>query len=223
MNDKELLQELIDAANLDQELTPKQKRIMEAAIEMFAEKGYAATSTSEIAKKAEVAEGTIFKHYKTKKELLLGIVTPVIVKFAYPFFLSPFIKAVFHSKHKSYEEMLRTLIANRYEFAKKNRALMKIFLQEMAFHSEIKQTFQTIFEKEVYPKFMEAINQFKKEGQLIDYPAESILRLTVTSLAGFLITRFVLLPDYDWDDEAEIERTLQFTLKELSPSDKVVD
>lgn len=48
-------------------LTEKQKKIIIAAIESFSEKGYAATSTSEIAKKAGVAEGTIFRHYKTKK------------------------------------------------------------------------------------------------------------------------------------------------------------
>ena len=46
--------------------TKKQEAIVEAAIKLFAEKGYANTSTAEIAKVAEVSEGTIFKHYRTK-------------------------------------------------------------------------------------------------------------------------------------------------------------
>lgn len=49
------------------DLTERQKKIVAAAIESFAEKGYSATSTKEIAQKAGVAEGTIFRHYKTKR------------------------------------------------------------------------------------------------------------------------------------------------------------
>lgn len=54
-------------------MTDKQISIISAAIEIFAEKGYSATTTSVIAKKAGVGEGTIFHHYKTKKDLLLAI------------------------------------------------------------------------------------------------------------------------------------------------------
>lgn len=53
--------------NKEPKLTKKQIAILEAATDLFAEKGYAGTSTSEIANKAEVAEGTIFKHFKSKK------------------------------------------------------------------------------------------------------------------------------------------------------------
>ncbi|MDP4171296.1 MAG: helix-turn-helix domain-containing protein, partial [Bacillota bacterium] len=48
-----ILQQLL---NEDDILTEKQKKIIVAAIESFSEKGFAATSTSEIAKKAGVAE-----------------------------------------------------------------------------------------------------------------------------------------------------------------------
>ena len=40
--------------------TEKQRRILEAAVEVFAERGFAGTPTAEIAKRAGVAEGTIF-------------------------------------------------------------------------------------------------------------------------------------------------------------------
>lgn len=68
-----LLEELF---NQDKDFTDKQKKILIAAIESFAEKGYASTSTSEIAKKAGVAEGTIFRHYKTKKSFSISLLSP---------------------------------------------------------------------------------------------------------------------------------------------------
>ena len=44
-------------------MTAKRKKILETSIDLFAKNGYSNTSTSEIAKIAGVAEGTIFKHF----------------------------------------------------------------------------------------------------------------------------------------------------------------
>lgn len=51
-------------------MTNKKSEILEAALELFAEDGYNATSTSKIAKKAGVSEGLIFRHFENKKGLL---------------------------------------------------------------------------------------------------------------------------------------------------------
>lgn len=54
-------------------MTEKQNKILEAALKLFAELGYSATSTSKIAKEAEVSEGLIFRHFKNKEGLLTAI------------------------------------------------------------------------------------------------------------------------------------------------------
>jgi len=51
-------------------LTTKKERILEAALELFAKQGFAATSTNAIAKQAEVSEGLLFKHFGSKQGLL---------------------------------------------------------------------------------------------------------------------------------------------------------
>jgi AcrR family transcriptional regulator len=48
----------------------KRKAILEAAVELFAEKGIAHAPTSAISSRAGVAEGTLFTYFKTKDELL---------------------------------------------------------------------------------------------------------------------------------------------------------
>lgn len=47
--------------------------ILEAAIEVFAERGYHAARVSDIAKVAQVADGTIYLYFRNKEELLLKI------------------------------------------------------------------------------------------------------------------------------------------------------
>ncbi len=48
--------------------------IVSAALELFAKKGYSATKTDEIAKKARVSKGLIFAHFSTKQEILKAII-----------------------------------------------------------------------------------------------------------------------------------------------------
>jgi AcrR family transcriptional regulator len=47
--------------------------ILSAALELFAKRGYSATTTDEIAKKAKVSKGLIFAHFGTKQDILLAI------------------------------------------------------------------------------------------------------------------------------------------------------
>ena len=54
----------------DQKKSDKRERIRRAAFELFVEKGYDATTTKEVAKRAGVAAGTIFLYAKDKPDLL---------------------------------------------------------------------------------------------------------------------------------------------------------
>ncbi|MEG0267511.1 MAG: helix-turn-helix domain-containing protein [Carnobacterium sp.] len=59
-------------------LTPKMRDILQASLKLFAGKGYSNTSTKDIAKAANVAEGTIFKHFGSKENLLYATLIPLL-------------------------------------------------------------------------------------------------------------------------------------------------
>ncbi|TNE68893.1 TetR/AcrR family transcriptional regulator [bacterium] len=54
-------------------MTEKKEQILDAALKLFAEQGYASTSTAKIAKAAGVSEGLIFRHFENKEGLLRAI------------------------------------------------------------------------------------------------------------------------------------------------------
>ena len=213
---KDWLEELVAATNTDKR-NERQMRILEAAVDMFGEKGYASTSTSEIAKRAGVAEGTIFRYYKTKKDLLFAVVMPTLTKFAAPFFVQAFAKEIFKTDYESYEVLLRVIIQNRFEFAKKHFPMIKILIQEVPFQPELKSEIQQLIETELLVHFKKLIAKFQEEGEIIEMPPSSVLRLTLSAVLGLLLTRFLLLPEEKWDDEVEIENTIQFILYGLTP------
>src|SRR5688572_30846446 len=51
----------------------KRERILEAAVRIFAEKGFYNAKVSQIAEEAGVADGTIYLYFKSKDDLLISL------------------------------------------------------------------------------------------------------------------------------------------------------
>lgn len=212
------LQELLKLDDEEQKMTDKQLKIVQAASEVFAQKGYAASSTSEIALRAGVAEGTIFRHYKTKKDLLLSIVAPVMAKLVAPFVLRDFYK-VLDSSFDSFDQLLRAIIENRIEFLERHMQVFKIFIQEIPFHPDLQEQFQKLILSKVLEKFSVNITKFQQQGAIVDWSPITVIRLTASSLIGYVLSRTFLggREGSNWDDEKEREATIIFIMKGLAP------
>src|SRR5262244_3038248 len=63
------------------EASDKYKRILDAAIEVIAEKGFFHSRVSEIANRAGVADGTIYLYFKNKDELLMAAIDSAFHRF----------------------------------------------------------------------------------------------------------------------------------------------
>ena len=57
-----------------------QDRILAAARQLFGQSGFRGTTTADIARTAGIAEGTIYRYYRDKKELLIACVEPAIAE-----------------------------------------------------------------------------------------------------------------------------------------------
>lgn len=51
----------------------RRREIIDAAVRIIAELGYANTTTKEIADAADIAEGTLYNYFESKRDILLGI------------------------------------------------------------------------------------------------------------------------------------------------------
>lgn len=202
----------------EEKMTPKQIAIVEAAVNVFADKGYAAASTGEIARLAGVAEGTIFRYYKTKKDLLMAIVGPSAVKLITPFLLSNF-KDVLEAPYDSFPAFLKTFALNRLEFARKYYKILKILIQEIPFEPVLRDQYKELVISKIFAQMEEIVRHFQDKGELAPLPPAVIIRFTASSLLGFLITRLLLLPESEWDDELEIDRTIHMIVQGVGISD----
>lgn len=211
------VEELLKINDQDEKMTDKQLKIIQAAVQIFSEKGYAASSTSEIAQKAGVAEGTIFRHYRTKKDLLLSIVAPIMSKLIGPFMVRDFTKII-DAPYSSYEDFIRAIIRNRLEFARKNLPVIKILMQEIPFQEELKKQFKELVAKHVLSRIVKVIEQHQQKGTVITVPPMSIIRFTISAVFGFVMTLLIIHPEADWDVDEEIELTIRMIMHGVAQS-----
>lgn len=207
--------------DLDQKkLTDKQRNILEAAIHLFAEKGYNGTTTSEIAKLAGVAEATIFKHYRTKKGLLLQLVIPVISKFASPFILNTLVEIL--EQEKPLEEILQDLIKDRSKLIETNWKLIRIVIVESLFQPIIRHGFQEHVLKHVVDTVCQKIDHLKEVGKIrSDLPSSVLLRGIISPLFGYLLAKNVVTDVLSvGDEEEELKWTVELMLNGIKERDK---
>lgn len=211
MNNHNLLDALIEQAKLSKKTTDKQQRIIEAAITLFAEKGYANTSTNEIAKKAGVAEGTIFRHYGTKDNLLLSVILPFL-KQSLPSMADEVFTRLLADEPK-FEDFLRMLITDRLAFFKQNRDVFHILVKEILYNEQLRSMIAPIFVDTVIKHLHIAIQKFQQRGELIDWPSKTVLRMVMTNLAGYFLVRIFIEPESLVEDEQEeIDRIVHYII-----------
>ncbi|MFC4409073.1 TetR/AcrR family transcriptional regulator [Chungangia koreensis] len=208
----ELIAELMNGS---EKMTDRQKNIVVAAVEMFAEKGYSGTSTKEIAQKAGVAEGTIFRHYKTKKDLLLAIVTPTMIKLLAPVIIKDLNK-VLNKEFENFEDFIREMVANRAEFLNKNGPTVRVLIQEIPFHPELKEQFIKHIGEEVYARYLQIVKHYQDKGEIIEMEPASVVRFTASVLLGYFAAKHVISPA-GWNDELELNNTITMLKAALDP------
>lgn len=145
MKNQNLLNRIADIMKKSDKQTEKQKKILEVAISTFAEKGYSNTSTAEIARLAGVAEGTIFKHYGTKENLLLAVIVPFLKDNA-QHLVDELFKDVM-AEQITFKQFLENLLKNRIDFLAENRDIFLVFFKEVVYKEDLK--------NELLPFFLE--------------------------------------------------------------------
>ncbi|MGL4523686.1 MAG: TetR/AcrR family transcriptional regulator [Bacilli bacterium] len=200
-----------------QKLTPKHKQILTAAIQLIAEKGYDNVSTAEIAQYANVAEGTIFRHYRTKKDLLFAIVQPALFRFFIPSQAKQFAQFLAQTASLEVETAIEQIIKNRYELAHSNAVFFKLIFKELISRPELFAEIQAIANEEVIPVYQTICDTWRKDGKIIDIPTSTVVQIILSNFVGFLVTRFILFPDKEWDDEQEQQVLIRSIVRSITP------
>lgn len=196
-------------------LSAKQQSVLQASLTLFAQKGFENTSTSDIAKLAQVSEGTVFKHFKTKEGILQAILQPFIHDI-FPKVAGEFLMTLSENPFEDFETFLRYAVRDRMTYAMDNRREMKIFITEMVKNPEILTALTTRLGGLLQNGVDVLFTQYKQKGQLVDWDSMRIIRMVSGVIVGYLIPN-IIMSDKPLDVDATTDEVCEFLLGGLRP------
>lgn len=175
-------------ANLD--LSEKEKRILNSAIKIFSEKGFSAATTSEIARDAGVAEGTIFRYYKTKKDILRGILIQTIDLLSSRLMLGKVEKILLESGEKDLRTVLKELLRDRLALVDSVFPMARVVITEALFHEDVREAmYNNIFIK-AKTIFYSFHGKMVERGMMReDIEPDMLLRSILANMAALILQR----------------------------------
>ena len=135
------------------------KAIIDAAIELFTEKGFEQTSMDELARAAGVGKGTIYGYFKAKEEIFLAYCEAEI-DFAF---------AALDRKLDEDAPLAEQLVAQmmgQITFVTKNREFGRIFIREMTFPGENTKLASRDLDLRYLGKLEEVLSRAQERGEL---------------------------------------------------------
>lgn len=195
-------------------LSEKEQKILESAVAVFSEKGYSASTTSEIARNAGVAEGTIFRYFKTKKDILRGILIQTINIFSSKLVLGSVEKILGSSSEKDIRTVLKTLFMDRYKLVESVFPMLRIILCEAIYHKEVR---DAIYEN-IIVRTLELFEDFHRimaeKGILrSDVKPEVVFRCILANGGIFIAQKMLFEDKFRFDDlDIELDRIIDVIL-----------
>ncbi|HIK56122.1 MAG TPA: TetR/AcrR family transcriptional regulator [Synechococcales cyanobacterium M55_K2018_004] len=111
------------------------QKILKAAQRLFARKGYDGTTTHELAEAAGLAEGTLFRHFETKKAILVEVVTQGWVEL-----LTDLLTELSEmGSYKAIAQVMRKRMLNLHQ----NADLLRVCFMEAQFHPDLRDRIQS--------------------------------------------------------------------------------
>nr|HDM99652.1 TetR/AcrR family transcriptional regulator [Deltaproteobacteria bacterium] len=159
----------------------RKEAILMAATELFAQRGYGATPTSDIAQAAGVAEGTLFHHFKTKEGILAYIVKDM---------LDDYVQGIEMQAEKASNglEAIKGVICFHFRFINERSGEVMVMLRDFPFHLMEE---DTPFREIVSSRFFHLVNLFKglietgqKDGSIRRISAEKTAFILIGMLNG---------------------------------------
>ena len=180
------------------------EEILDAALELFAERGFSATRMIDIAKKAGISKGTLYLYFDNKEAVLRSVVQEMI---------SPQLarEEEFLDNFKgSTEELLRHMVNSWWDNIGETKlsAIPKIIVSESGNFPELAQFFVNTVVKRARNLYTSVISRGIVRGEFATKDPDAVARLVIAPLVHLLIWMHSLRP-YDNDMTFENDESIK--------------
>ncbi|WP_027723139.1 TetR/AcrR family transcriptional regulator [Maridesulfovibrio zosterae] len=164
--------------------------ILATAKEMISEVGFHKATTANLAKTANISEGTIYRHFESKEDILLHILDSLEEQFSY------YIESI-RKRLDIKECTLEEIMTEYFDFVSANQIDLKIMLSTYGLLDSSKRL-MAVFLKNLELIIEECIRIGIDKGEIRDVDAESNATVVMTIIFG--LTRLYIY----WPNEKDV-------------------
>ena len=167
-------------------LSDKQKRVLIASLTLFSEIGFEKTTSLDIARRAEVSEGTVFSYFKTKE----GILNTLLLLFfdqVIPETIELFTDQKVLCNDESVTVFFRSMIEDRLNFLINNRDIIKILFSRCLIDSSWFEKTESIVQNNIVTPLNPILDNYKVKGELVNWPNERIIRNIISLMLSYAV------------------------------------
>lgn len=213
MSEEQTLNEVYaDTLKKMENLTEKQKKVLQASLELFASQGFEATTSQQIAKRAGVSVGSVYHTFPTKQAILVAVLAPIF-EGTMDTVANQFNDNTFGKGFESVEELVKVTIADRFYFADKNINVIRLMLGQMLVNSVFVEDLKKFFEQQAKQLVLPTIVRLQAEQKIKNLPIEKILQILFYPLATYIGKRVLEINNMSLEEE--IEFATEITIKTL--------
>lgn len=177
----------------------KKDSVLKAAIRLFAEKGYDATTMAEIAKEANVGFGSVSIYFGNKEELFMACIEQP---------MEDFIKHLlqFDTQPASYREEIQTFIQKHFELFSTQKIYLRLIVQLIGQYERFSEAFKIVNgqTEKLNAKVAQLIVNGQQANQLAEGNAEKIAISYVSLLFGLRLSYADDPSAHNWHEFSEI-------------------
>ena len=192
------------------------EEILEAALELFAEKGFAATRMNDVAKKAGISKGTLYLYFESKEAIFRAVVQDMV---------APQLEreeAMVEAYQGPTEQLLRDMINDWWQHIGESRlsAIPKLIVSESGNFPELAEFFVNKIVKRARKLYAKAISRGIVRGEFQAFDPDAVARLVIAPMVQLVIWMHSLQPyDHPVHVREYIDLHIQFILKNLRKHD----
>jgi len=174
----------------------KRRRILEAAVRVFARKGYFAAKVAEIARAAGIADGTVYLYFRSKDQILVSLFDEVMAEH------------IAKARHeirsvRGAPARLRTLAQHHLKLLGGNRDLAVVFQVELRQSTKFMERFTASWMQDYFGVLDEVIQQGQRDGTLRrDLPRKVAAKALFGALDEMVTSWILSRKDYHLADLA---------------------
>ena len=195
-------------------LSKKQQMVLIASLELFSELGFENTKTNDIAKRANVSEGTVYSFFKTKEGILNAIVSKFMDEII-PNIIFEFSDKNFINNYSSFSEFIYTIVKDRLIFIQENLLQLKIIFQRILIDKDLVKKIEKIVVDGILQSISSILNYYKKNNIIIDLPNERIVRYLFSLTLSYMLPQMIIEENTELDINEVTDEIVEFLTRAL--------